>query len=739
MATNPFYRFENSNWNTAFEPAFTPTVDALYDFIVDISNGFSVGASLNFGLRLIRNIIEERNAAPYHFNFILVPSNPIPMVPVGSGTQSWQYYITDKQLISLHSGQKFVIDFTTVDGIITVTTVTPNTDVSYPYDYSLPLFPTEIAAYRALEITHANGAAFFPPEYKYDSTTGIATSSVARFQDCKFNETTGFGERYPLITAPVSPYWSLEISAMSADERYMLLLINRIIEFGLDSTKTAAEIEVYILNLIYPDGWAVLGGFDLTGYPRVQYTFFNNDNKESLAIIGRFDAEWKWQRFFNRWTSNTIGLLEVMEITSPTTQLPYPPTVGKGYSIDPENLWYDFEQICFTDACDIPVEYYPMPAKTADHLQFNVIPSISNTTGIIESKIGLFDCQENFIQEIGTQNKITINCNICSRPILFDGFNLNLEGYFNGVRNYVNITPPYEVYYEYGIFIFNGPNQLTDELIYANTTPLDTYYNTYEYPQWIIDLENIISDSNNTLVISSYNDITGLANISYTSNTLECITNPHAFLLLRNIATQEIVNIFLEIPYIQNIITSTQLQASIDIPSVSTGEYKFGLYNQSESALEIYSTSNPIRIDNFECFSEIIEFWGDGIVEGFEYYPNWTQRIRMGINGGGEKIQLEESLYRQSNGIHRRPQNKTDLSLDLHTDYLDLPAIKAMTSATRHKFLIWKNQNIFVNGDIEVATTQDFTNESSFETLSQMKFQALVQGYQPYNNSCLGC
>jgi hypothetical protein len=164
-----------------------------------------------------------------------------------------------------------------------------------------------------------------------------------------------------------------------------------------------------------------------------------------------------------------------------------------------------------------------------------------------------------------------------------------------------------------------------------------------------------------------------------------------------------------------------------------------GLYNQSETTLEIYATSNPIRIDNAECFSEIIEFWGDGTVEGFEYYGDWKQRIRIGINGGGEKIQLEESLYRQSNGIHRRPANKTDLSLDLHTDYLDLPAIKAMTSATRHKFLIWKNQNIFVNGDIEVATTQDFTDESSFETLSQMKFQALVQGYQPYNNSCLSC
>lgn len=598
MATNPFYRFENSNWNTAFEPAFTPTVDALYDFIVDIPSGFAVGASLNFGLRLIRNIIEERNAAPYHFNFILVPSYPIPMVPVGSGTQSWQYYITDKQLISLHFGQKFVIDFTTLDGIITNTTVTPNTDVSYPYDYSLPLFPTEIAAYRALEISHANGAAFFPPEYKYDSTTGIATSSVARFQNCKFNEATGFGERYPLITAPVSPYWSLEVSAMSADERYMLLLINRIIEFGLDSTKTAAEIEVYILNLIYPDGWGVLGNFNLTGYPRVQYTFFNNDNKESLAIIGRFDAEWKWQRFFNRWTSNTIGILEVMEITSPTTQLPYPPTVGKGYSNDPENLWYDFEQICFTDACDIPVEYYPMPAKTADHLQFNVIPSMSNTTGIIESKIGLFDCQENFIQEIGK----------------------------------------------------------------------------------IIEFEEIL-----------------------------CYP--------------------------------TQLQASIDIPSISTGEYKLGLYNQSGSALEIYATSNPIRIDNSDCFSTIIEFYGNpsSIAQGFEYYGNWRQRIRIGLNGGGAKPRITEATYRQSNGVFKRPQNKQDLTLDLHTDFFDEPTQFAMTDATRHPFLVWNDKNVFVEGDIEVATVQDFTTQSSFEDLAQMKFSVLVQGFQPKNNNCINC
>jgi len=358
MSTNPFYRFENSAWNTAFEPAFTPTVDALYDFIVNVFDGLFVGSSLSFAVTFIKNKIILRNAPPYHFNFELIAPSPLP--PVGSGTQYWSYYITEKQLYSLHPTQKFQIDFTTVNGIITVTNVTANPDISYPYSYSLPLFQTEIEAYRALEIAHQNGAAFFPPEYTYDSTTGIATSSVARLQDCKFNEETGFGERYPLITAPVSPYWGLSVPAMSADEKYMILLLNKIITYGLDSTKTAIDIDIFVLNLILPEGYYVLGGYDLTGYPRVQYTFSNPTTREAVGLIGRFDILWNWQRFYsagidNFFTSN----LAVMEATSPTTPLPYPPILGKSYSteIEEKKNWYDFEQMEFIDACAIPVEY----------------------------------------------------------------------------------------------------------------------------------------------------------------------------------------------------------------------------------------------------------------------------------------------------------------------------------------------------------------------------------------------
>lgn len=162
---------------------------------------------------------------------------------------------------------------------------------------------------------------------------------------------------------------------------------------------------------------------------------------------------------------------------------------------------------------------------------------------------------------------------------------------------------------------------------------------------------------------------------------------------------------------------------------------------ETETCFELYSLSNIINIDASDCFSTMIEFWqdSDSIAQGFEYFNGWKQRVRIGLNGGGEKPIIEESLYRQSNGVTRRPQNKQDLSVDLHTDFFDLDTQLAMTDATRYPYFIWEGKSIFVRGDVEVATTQDFTNQSSFETLSQMKFQALIQGFQPRNSSCLTC
>jgi hypothetical protein len=158
-------------------------------------------------------------------------------------------------------------------------------------------------------------------------------------------------------------------------------------------------------------------------------------------------------------------------------------------------------------------------------------------------------------------------------------------------------------------------------------------------------------------------------------------------------------------------------------------------------AYSLYSLSNIINIDGSDCFSTIIEFWANdkSIAQGFEYFNGWKQRVRIGLNGGGAKPVIEENLYRQSNGVHKRPQNKQDLSLDLHSDFIDEQTQLALVDATRHPYLVWNNKSIFVKGDIDVATIQDFTTQSSFETLAQVKFSALLQGFQPKNSSCLTC
>jgi hypothetical protein len=74
----------------------------------------------------------------------------------------------------------------------------------------------------------------------------------------------------------------------------------------------------------------------------------------------------------------------------------------------------------------------------------------------------------------------------------------------------------------------------------------------------------------------------------------------------------------------------------------------------------------------------------------------------------------------------------------LHTDYLDLATQRAMISATKNPIFVLQGQNLSVQGDLEITNTQDFTQNSSFRKLQQMQFQALTQGYQPENNSCIG-
>jgi hypothetical protein len=319
---------------------------------------------------------------------------------------------------------------------------------------------------------------------------------------------------------------------------------------------------------------------------------------------------------------------------------------------------------------------------------------------------GIFDIDDNYITSaiIGANPLDATSCECDSSCESTFVIELEGENAWGWLDNLITLQYPlYTLYITDGTTIFS-----------AFTFQTPAYINPFIYDEVLLFFNSI---PGMTAVYDSESTILSLT----LTTTTPCGVNLNMILAGADYAFEGTLT---------TIETSTNASCDCPDPFVPT---------DIETAL--YSLSNIVNIDASDCFSTMLEFWAasDSVAQGFEYFNNWKQRIRIGLNGGGQKPIIEENLYRQSNGVHRRPQNKQDLSLDLHTDFFDLDTQLAMTDATRHSNLVWEGKSIFVKGDIEVATTQDYTTQSSFETLSQMKFQALIQGFQPRNSSCLTC
>jgi hypothetical protein len=710
MPTNPFYRFETAAYNAGFEPAFTPTVDALNGFLVDIPNGFGVGLSLTTALSQIQGFIAQRNVAKNDFGFRLIyPSYIAPLVDI----QTVIFYISNDQLKARNPDQVYQISFDLDDQLITATTVIANPDISKVANYSDPLYQPEQVAYNALEIANQNGTAFFPLVYNYDSTTGIAKSGLSRCKNCQFDTALGFPARVIPNSYPFSPDWSIKMEALNAEEKWIVKILDSVINAGFDSTLDQSDLLDKFYNLIafggLPDGWSYITPSSSALYDRINISIVKSSGGKGFSLVGRKDSSWLFQRFYTPNTEDFLNL--ITSIFPPTTPLPYPSIDGKSYGYN----WFDFEQVVFAEDCPIDPEFYQMPVKTSDLLQFNAIPNVDNLFGLNSASVGIFDSNDVFLLKIGETKKDVIPNTLVytfdfPSEFTYPCDSLTRAGLFQDVINWDSRLPSYiQVCNTSGGVVLNWLSNFVADLTIGSAsyiTIVGGYRLTWTIENWA-------------------EDFIPLASIGYTT-TFGPITTWH--------------NCY-EGSSCYNI--PTQLNTTVTIPYLADGCYRFGYYNFNPETGqdEIYSLSQPISIQNWDCFSTIIEFWGqsDSIAEGFEYIDNWRQRIRIGLNGGGEKPQIEENIYRQSNGIFRRPQNKQDLTLDLHTDFLDVPTQLAIVGATRHKYLIWNGKNVFVTGDIEIATTQDFTSQSSFENLSQMKFSVLVQGFQPKNSSCIGC
>jgi hypothetical protein len=385
----------------------------------------------------------------------------------------------------------------------------------------------------------------------------------------------------------------------------------------------------------------------------------------------------------------------------------------------------------FTSGCFESPEFYPMPGMAGDNWQFNINKSEANVQTLTSVNIGLFQEDGRFIQKIGEANNSLIGC--CQTYV----YKLEYTEFdFNQLLLEINSNVLDPALYSFGIYAFDNS---TATVAYSNTENIPTTY--------LADINDLVTYINNLSVtgytISCVLNVDNSATVTFEPVLFPCVIGDYNVSFQIRLIDEAPFDIaqFTKFSGGYQVESNSDLNGYCLIPSVPNGCYRLGLYSDTESGSYLYSLSNIINIDSADCFSTILEFWADDntIAQGFEYYNGWKQRIRIGLNGGGEKPVIEESLYRQSNGVHRRPQNKQDLSIDLHTDFFDLETQLAMTDATRHPYLVWNGQSIFVKGDLDVATIQDFTTQSSFETLSQMKFQALKQGFQPKNSSCLTC
>jgi hypothetical protein len=696
---HPFYRFSPANVNGGFEPGYSLQSTKSKEFQNLYSNGDLVGQTIGEAIKNFQVNIDTLNLPEEGGELRLVYPKPYPTI---SGTQTLIFNVQNDQLHAVDSTQKVIMTLDLVDGIVVDSVFDTYTIVTATQAYDDPIIDVELLVKRALEIYYQNGSAIFPITYSFDRTTGIATSSIARAKDWEVDLDTGVVGRYPAQSNPFAPVKSVTFSALTPSQNYILSLMERIISLTIsDQTLTATDL-INAINLLHlPDDYTVTTDTDSSGAIERVSTLFTGER--SFALVARTDGTfWYFQRFV---IDSSSALDQFLVDYVIATELPYEPLTGQAFP----QLWNDMDLIQFDNGCEPEdVDTFQMPIKTGDTYQFNIIPEQANLTGLTSCQIGLFDENLNFVSEIGSAElpytlsytfilplEFEPSCTV-TRIALFEDeilFENQIPGYTQAFASSVNVLE-----------FLQG--------FVSNLTIGTAYYEP------ITDGYRLVWNIENTSF-----DFTPLASLGYVF-TFGPLT------IWANCFEGQFCS---ELP--------TQLQATVTIPSAPDGCYVFGLYDDNYPYQSIFAFSNTLYLNNEDCFSSMWQFGSseDVIIEGFEYYSGWMQQLRLPINGAGQKPKIEESIYRNSDGTYQRPSNYSDLTVDLHSDYLDLETRNAVFSATRCPILIFEDKSIFVSGDLDVATVQDFSNKTSYRKLAQMKFSALIQGFQPNNNACIGC
>lgn len=734
MGPFPFIRFDNSIANGGFYPLSNYQSDITNSVFGEAVDDQYVGERLVIALNEYRETIRNYNQSINGGNFTLISPSPFPAI---SGTQTLVFYIQDNQLVATHPNQFIEITIDLLDGVITSDTYVYAGTISNTGDYDIPLTLIEKETINTISIYQQNGAAIFSQYYKFDTTTETATSGLIRARDLTITDQKI--TRSPASSYPLEPNWWIGIQPFDAEQNYILSLFGRIVNLAFDSTKTISDLKTFASGLPYPTGFTYSDNDNTVDLVEITVT----GSAQGFKLMGKFDTTWTFQRFYAN--KNYTGV-DFIFVGAFLTEWPFEPNTGRYY----QGVWFDIEQLYFVEQSQLIEEpEYCQPIKSGDEIQFNVIPELSNTITLESFKVGIFDCNGNFIQEIGQgvyPPVVIPDCIETFTTKIFFPWIENANKYWNW--NFIGFVTGNGLAFLKMYFVDSNLNETFETQFSMNYGPGEDL-DTSDLAGFCTQLEALIDGLGYTCVVTYVEgdepppQIEPQITIQITADLCNTVAINFKFVYYfpTNVDYNEFdVGLWTPIVLPDQPVIPTQFQASATIPFLPKGKYHLGLYNIDGNNFEIYSISNCLELDNLEQFTQMLEYGSaqDSIIEGFEYLNGWLQRIRVPLNGAGQTYSLEESIYRNSDGTFQKPQNSTDENISLHTDYLDLQTQRAMTSATRHPIFVLANQNLSVQGDLEIATNQDYTTNQSFRKLQQMRFQAKNQGYQPNNNSCLG-
>lgn len=737
MGPFPFIRFEQAEINGNFgdEYAYRKTqIQVLNALFVD--NYFN-GDKFFIAVNEIKNEIQLLNDAPFFASLELILPSPY---PTSLGVEVYTLKIGIQQ-----NNECFIeILFNLTDGVVTAndTTFTAGPDL-VEVTTNRPFIAEELKIAKTLLVYQQNGAAIFPDTFDFDSTTGIAERRLLRAYDWKYNTSSNQPQREGITDLRMIPKTVFNLRELLQIEKAMVsFFLEKPIKESLTNDNWNAT-NIYLPSL--PEGWVYSS---LSPSSSQKQLSILKENQIAFILAGKkVDGKWYFQRFVDPYYV-TGSLPDIASILMGT--LPASPNNGKLYNPGSSINFYDFDQCEFGTV--VNEEPFNLLIKSGDNYQINVLKDFIFEPEIGPEKlIGIFDCNRTFIQkigEIGFPPVVIPDCIETFTTKIFFPAADNATKYWNWPTVQLVSAPGLAFLKMYLVDSnLNETFEAQFSMEFGAGADLDTFDLAIFCPQ----LEALIEGLGYTCVVTYVEgdepppQIEPQITVQITADICDVVAINFVF-TYTFVGTLYTYNVGLYTPIVlpDQPVIPTQYQATITIPPLPNGNYFIGIYQAYESEGQDYATllamSQSLALDNFEEFTQILEFGSaqDSIIEGFEYLNGWLQRIRVPLNGAGQTYSLEESIYRNSDGTFQKPQNSTDENISLHTDYLDLQTQRAMTSATRHPIFVLANQNLSVQGDLEIATNQDYTTNQSFRKLQQMRFQAKNQGYQPNNNSCLG-